>query len=37
MHLAAMLRDAGGIAAYGNLRSAWDADVRFDHPNPEYR
>ncbi|MEG3615186.1 NAD(P)H-dependent oxidoreductase [Isoptericola sp. MSP01] len=37
MHLAAMLRAAGGFPAYGNQRSAWDAGARFDHPNPEYR
>ncbi len=37
LHLARMLRDRGGIPAYGNQRSAWDAGARFDHPNPEYR
>lgn len=37
MHLARMLRDAGGIPAHGNQRSEWDAGCRFDHPNPEYR
>lgn len=37
MHLARMLKDAGGIPAYGNQRSAWEAGERFDHPNPEYR
>ena len=37
MHLAAMLKRAGGFPAYGNQRSAWDAGQRFDHPNPEYR
>jgi multimeric flavodoxin WrbA len=37
MHLARMLKDAGGIPAYGNQRSAWDAGARFDHANPEYR
>ncbi len=37
LHLAAMLRAAGGFPAYGNQRSAWDAGARFDHPNPEYR
>ncbi|MGO4257381.1 flavodoxin family protein [Marmoricola sp. RAF53] len=37
MHLARMLRQAGGIPAYGNQRSAWDAGARFDHENPEYR
>lgn len=37
MHLAKMLRDAGGIPAYGNQRSKWDAGARFDFENPEYR
>ncbi len=37
MHLARMLKDAGGIPAYGNQRDQWDAGCRFDHPNPEYR
>lgn len=37
MHLARMIRDAGGIPAHGNQRSKWDAGCRFDHPNPEYR
>jgi multimeric flavodoxin WrbA len=37
MHLARELRQAGGIPAYGNRRSAWDAGSRFDYENPEYR
>ena len=37
MHLARMLKDAGGIPAYGNQRSEWDAGARFDFENPEYR
>ena len=37
MHLARMLKDAGGIPAHGNQRSLWDAGCRFDHPNPMYR
>ncbi len=37
MHIAKMLKDAGGIPAYGNQRSAWDAGSRFDFANPEYR
>lgn len=37
LHLARMLRAAGGIPAHGNQRTAWDAGERFDHPNPEYR
>ncbi len=37
MHLARMLKRAGGFPAYGNQRAEWDAGARFDHPNPEYR
>lgn len=37
MHLAKMLKGAGGIPAHGNQRSEWEAGCRFDHPNPEYR
>ena len=37
LHLARMLRDAGGIPAHGNQRSEWDAGCRFDFPNPEHR
>ena len=37
MHLARMLKDAGGIPAHGNQRSEWDAGCRFDFPNPEHR
>ncbi len=37
MHLAKMLNDSGGVPAYGNQRSAWDAGARFDWDNPEYR
>lgn len=37
MHLAKMLKDQGGIPAYGNQRSEWDAGARFDFENPEYR
>jgi multimeric flavodoxin WrbA len=37
MHLAAMLKRAGGVPAHGNQRSAWDAGCRFDFPNPDYR
>jgi len=37
LHLARMLKDAGGIPAHGNQRTAWDAGERFDYPNPEYR
>ena len=37
MHLARMLKDAGGFPAHGNQRSSWDAGCRFDYPNPDYR
>jgi multimeric flavodoxin WrbA len=37
LHLARMLKDAGGIPAHGNQRAAWDAGCRFDFPNPEHR
>ncbi len=37
LHLARMLKDAGGMPAHGNQRAAWDAGCRFDFPNPEYR
>lgn len=36
LHFARMLKDAGGVPAYGNLTKNWNlADP--DHPNPEYR
>ena len=35
MHLADMLAQAGGIPAYGNQRTGWDAGARFDFENPE--
>jgi multimeric flavodoxin WrbA len=37
MHMARLLRDAGGIPAHGNQRAGWDAGCRYDFPNPEYR
>ena len=37
MHMARMLKDAGGIPAHGNQRTAWDAGCRFDFANPAYR
>ncbi|MEE8446343.1 MAG: NAD(P)H-dependent oxidoreductase [Gemmatimonadota bacterium] len=37
MHLARMIKDAGGIPAHGNQRSLWEAGCRSDHPNPLYR
>ena len=37
LHVARLLKDAGGIPAHGNQRTAWDAGCRFDYPNPDYR
>ena len=37
LHLARMIKDAGGLPAHGNQRAAWDAGCRFDYPNPDYR
>ena len=37
MHMARMIKNAGGIPAHGNQRSKWDAGCRFDYPNPDYR
>ncbi len=37
LHLARMIKDAGGIPAHGNQRSLWEAGCRFDYDNPEYR
>jgi multimeric flavodoxin WrbA len=37
MHLARMLKDAGGVPSHGNDRRAWKAGCRFDHANPEHR
>jgi multimeric flavodoxin WrbA len=36
LHMARALKDAGGIAAYGNSTLDWDLSMP-DHPNPEYR
>lgn len=37
LHMARMIKDAGGIPAHGNQRSQWDAGCRSDFPNPAYR
>jgi len=37
MHMALMMKTAGGVPAHGNQRAAWDAGCRFDYVNPEYR
>jgi multimeric flavodoxin WrbA len=36
LHFARMLKDAGGIPAYGNSTRDWNLSMP-DHPNPEYR
>jgi hypothetical protein len=37
LHLARMLKDAGGVPAHRKQRSLWDAGGRFDFANPDYR
>ena len=37
LHLARMIKDAGGIPAHGNQKSLWDAGCRFEFENPEHR
>ena len=37
MHTAKMLKDAGGIPAYGNLPNEWKKGEHFGFSNPEYR
>ena len=37
LHLARLLKDAGGFPNGGNSRRDWDAGARFDFENPEYR
>jgi len=37
LHMARMIKTAGGIPAHGNQRAAWDAGCRFDYANPDYR
>ncbi len=37
MHLAQMIKDAGGIPAEGNQRTEWDNGNKFGFENPEYR
>ena len=34
LHVARMLKEAGGIPAHGDQRSEWDAGCRFDLPTP---
>lgn len=37
LHMARMLKDAGGLPNHGNDRNAWKAGCRFDYENPDYR
>lgn len=37
MHLARILKDAGGYPNHGNNREAWKAGCRFGYENPDYR
>ncbi|MGB3354556.1 MAG: flavodoxin family protein [Mycobacterium sp.] len=37
MHMAKILKGAGGFPAYGNQRSEWEAGCDFGYDNPEYR
>lgn len=37
LHIARMLKDAGGLPSYGNSKKLWSDGLRFDSPNPEYR
>ncbi len=37
MHTAKMLKDAGGLPAYGNEATAWKKGEHFGYENPEYR
>jgi multimeric flavodoxin WrbA len=37
MHMARILKEAGGLPKEGNDRNAWSAGARFDFENPEYR
>ncbi|MGB3723439.1 MAG: flavodoxin family protein, partial [Pacificimonas sp.] len=37
MHMAKMLKDAGGIPASGNVSADWDAGCKPGFPNPDYR
>ncbi len=37
LHVARMLKDAGGIPAHGNRRDEWDAGCSPDQANPEHR
>jgi hypothetical protein len=35
--VARMFKAAGGVPAYGNIRSGWDVGCRYDFANAEHR
>jgi len=37
LHFARLLKDAGGVPAYGNMASEWKDGNKFGFSNPEYR
>ncbi len=37
LHMARMLKGAGGLPNHGNDRRAWNAGCRFGYENPEHR
>lgn len=37
LHFARMLKDSGGVPAYGNMASEWKDGNKFGFSNPEYR
>ena len=37
LHLARMLKDAGGVPAHGNQPEAWEAGCKFDFQSPEHK
>ncbi len=37
LHVARLLKEAGGFPAHGNQRAKWDAGCRFDADNPGHR
>ena len=37
LHMARMLKDAGGLPAYGNSQELWSEGMRFGSPDPQHR
>ena len=35
--MARMLKDAGGLPAYGNSQELWSEGMRFGSPDPQHR